>query len=100
MAQKTKAAPRQKHVPMRTCSVCRENKPKRQLTRLVIGPDTALTVDPGGKLPGRGAYLCDNPACWESAARTKVLESALKASLSEADRETIRRYAPETTEHV
>lgn len=86
MAKKKKSQPRQKHVPMRTCVVCREVKPKRQLTRLVIGQSDALIDDPGGKAPGRGAYLCDNPACWHGAAQGNALEKALRSSLKEEDR--------------
>jgi predicted RNA-binding protein YlxR (DUF448 family) len=53
------------HVPMRTCAVCREVRPKRSLTRLVRSADGSVTVDPTGKAAGRGTYVCDDPACRE-----------------------------------
>ena len=51
------------HVPMRTCAVCRQVKPKRSMTRVVRGADASVALDPGGKAAGRGTYICDDPAC-------------------------------------
>lgn len=81
---------RPKHTPIRTCIVCREKSGKRTLTR-VVRAETGLMIDPTGKAHGRGAYLCDNPACWQRAATTDVLANALRARLSAADRELIRQ---------
>ena len=92
MANK-RPATRRKHVPMRTCIVCRETRPKRELTRLVCAPDQPLQLDPSGKLPGRGAYLCGRPECWYGAARGRVLDKALKAELREEDRSMIEAHA-------
>jgi predicted RNA-binding protein YlxR (DUF448 family) len=33
------------------------------MTRVVRGADGVVTVDPSGKAPGRGTYLCDQAAC-------------------------------------
>ena len=44
-----------RHVPQRSCVVCREVRPKPELNRLVIGPDGKLAHDASGKAPGRGA---------------------------------------------
>jgi hypothetical protein len=33
-------------------------------------------------MPGRGAYLCRDAACWATAGRKKALEHALKVALS------------------
>ena len=54
---------RPEHQPQRTCAVCREVHPKRSMTRVVRRADGAVMVDPTGKAPGRGTYLCDQPAC-------------------------------------
>jgi hypothetical protein len=40
-----------------------------------------VTVDPTGRLPGRGAYLCRDAACWDTAARKRALEHALKTTI-------------------
>lgn len=85
---------RAKHVPLRTCIVCREKSSKRTLTRIVRA-DQGVQVDPGGKLSGRGAYLCDQPACWERALSTDVLSRALRTTLSADDRDRLRRLMPQ-----
>ena len=92
---KKRTPPRSKHVPMRTCVVCRETRPKRELTRLVRAPDAPLQLDPTGKLTGRGAYLCDKPDCWHRAAQGKALDKALKAELEEEDRTVLEAHAVE-----
>jgi predicted RNA-binding protein YlxR (DUF448 family) len=77
---------RHKHVPQRTCVVCRQQFDKRRLTRVVRTPDSGVLIDPTGKRNGRGAYLCDQPACWEKATRyAGILNQALNAQVSEAE---------------
>ncbi len=51
-----------KKTPMRMCVGCREMKPKTELIRVVRSPEGAVSLDPTGKKPGRGAYLCRNAA--------------------------------------
>ena len=46
------------HVPMRTCAICRQVRPKRSMTRIVRGSDGSVAVDPTGKAQGRGTYVC------------------------------------------
>jgi predicted RNA-binding protein YlxR (DUF448 family) len=70
-------------VPSRTCVACRKERPKGQLVRLVRAADGTVQVDPTGKLNGRGAYLCEDPACWTQAQRRKAVERAFKVSLDE-----------------
>ncbi|MEO7334761.1 MAG: YlxR family protein [Gemmatimonadales bacterium] len=53
------------HQPQRSCAVCRAVHPKRSMTRIVRQPDGALALDPSGRAPGRGTYLCDDAACHE-----------------------------------
>jgi len=81
---------RQKHVPQRTCIGCGETKAKRELVRVVRDPDGRVQIDPKGKLPGRGAYLCRRAACWEKALSKGSVTHALKASLSEEERAGLR----------
>jgi predicted RNA-binding protein YlxR (DUF448 family) len=71
-------------VPSRTCVACRTERPKRELVRLVRDASGGVVADLTGKLNGRGAYLCQDPACWTLAQRRKALERALKVSLDEA----------------
>lgn len=88
MAKKT--AKRVKHVPQRTCVGCRQSLPKRSLIRIVRTPE-GLRIDPTGKLPGRGAYLHDSRACWESGLKG-ALAHALKVELTDQDRETLYAF--------
>jgi predicted RNA-binding protein YlxR (DUF448 family) len=88
---------RRRRVPVRTCVICREAKPKRELTRLVRVDGEGIYVDPSGKRAGRGAYLCSAAACWEKAIQTTALDRALKMTLTEADRDRLRQAAAEVT---
>ncbi|HEY79568.1 MAG TPA: YlxR family protein [Anaerolineae bacterium] len=81
---------RRKHIPQRTCVVCRRTFPKRELNRIVRGPEGDVHVDPTGKAPGRGAYLCNDLACWEKAATGSFLDRALKTSLTPAQRAALQ----------
>ena len=65
------------HQPLRTCAVCREVHPKRTMSRLVRRADGSVAVDPTGKAPGRGTYLCDQPACREPRRLAEGIERAL-----------------------
>ncbi len=45
-------------------------------------PDGEIVLDPTGRLPGRGAYLCaDRPACLELAIAKGALGRALKTTI-------------------
>lgn len=67
---------KQKKIPMRMCVSCREMMPKRELIRVVRSED-GIAVDPTGKAPGRGAYICGEPACLAKAQKSRALERAL-----------------------
>lgn len=93
MTKQTQSTVRRKHVPVRTCVVCREKGEKRQLTRIVRASD-GVQVDLPGKHPGRGAYLCDNAQCWQQALQSKVLDKALKMTLMDEDRKRLMQAMP------
>ena len=52
-----------------------------------------MEVDSTGKKPGRGAYLCHEPKCWDIALNQGRLDHALKVHVNEADRAAILRHA-------
>ncbi len=93
MAAEQRPQQRARHIPVRTCVVCRTSADKRSLTRLVRA-ETGVVVDPTGKLNGRGAYLCANDSCWQRAVSTGVLEKALRATLTEEDRHRLLAAKP------
>jgi predicted RNA-binding protein YlxR (DUF448 family) len=93
-AAKTKAkGPRPRHVPVRTCIACREERGKRELVRVVRTPAGRVQVDPTGKLAGRGAYVHKTHACWEQALQGQRLATALKTTIHPDDLAALRAYA-------
>lgn len=83
---------KQKHIPQRTCVVCRQKFDKRRLTRLVR-TEEGVFLDTSGKRDGRGAYLCDNTDCRNRAVSTDILNKALRTVLSNEDRQRLREIA-------
>ena len=73
----------QKKIPQRQCMGCRERKPKRELIRIVRGTDGTVSVDFGGKMNGRGAYICPNPECLRKVQRSRALERSLETQIPE-----------------
>jgi predicted RNA-binding protein YlxR (DUF448 family) len=49
--------------------------------RIVRTPQGTVVIDPTGRMPGRGAYLCREVACWDLAGRKRALEHSLKVQL-------------------
>ena len=80
---------RRKHVPQRTCIVCRQVQNKRELIRVVRTPEGELVIDETGKRNGRGAYLCRQSACWEAALKGNQLSQALKMEIGEREKEML-----------
>jgi predicted RNA-binding protein YlxR (DUF448 family) len=69
------------HVPMRTCAVCRQVRPKRSMTRVVRGADGTVALDATGKAAGRGTYICDDPACRDPQRLVAAVQHALGATV-------------------
>ncbi len=85
--------PKSKHLPQRTCIACRQIKEKKALIRLVRADNEAVEVDISGKKPGRGAYLCHNKACWETALKKNCLEYTLRTKLGDANCQSLIDYS-------
>jgi predicted RNA-binding protein YlxR (DUF448 family) len=79
-----------KHVPLRTCIACYQQRPKRELVRVVRTPEGTVEIDPRGKRPGRGAYVCATLECWEAALAQHKLERALKCAIGDGDAEALK----------
>lgn len=92
--RKKSGGSRPKHVPQRTCIACRKVDPKRTLFRLVRDADGHVSLDPTGKRAGRGAYVCDDPVCWEQALKRHGLERALRIeALRTEDKAELEQFA-------
>jgi hypothetical protein len=63
---------------------------KRDLVRLVRTPEGQLVVDKTGKQNGRGAYLCHQRSCWETAIRGRQLSKALKTEIGEREQQVLQ----------
>ena len=70
-----------KKSPQRQCVGCREKKNKRDLIRVVRSPEGTISLDFKGKLPGRGAYVCPDPACLAKARKSRALERAFETAI-------------------
>ena len=47
------------------------------MTRIVRTPEGSVVADPTGRLPGRGTYICQEPACREPATAAAAIKRAL-----------------------
>jgi len=73
-----------KHIPTRTCIGCGEEHPKAHLVRLVRTPEGEIVIDPTGRRPGRGAYLCPSRECFHRARKRRAFSRAFRAEIGEA----------------
>ena len=71
----------QKKIPQRQCMGCRERKAKRELIRVVRTPEGTVCLDFGGKMNGRGAYICPDAECLKKAIRSKSLDRSLEVTI-------------------
>ncbi len=69
-------------IPLRMCVGCREMKDKRELIRVVRSPEGEISLDPTGKKPGRGAYVCRQGECLQRAIKQRQLERQLQSALT------------------
>ena len=76
--------PAQKKIPMRTCIACREEKPKKEMLRIVRNAAGEIRLDLSGKLPGRGAYICNSAACIARLKKQKLLHKTFSCDVLEA----------------
>ncbi|MEJ2746351.1 MAG: YlxR family protein [Anaerolineae bacterium] len=99
MGKGQKQPRRTKHIPQRTCIVCRRKVDKRQLTRIVRTPDAGVVVDPTGKRNGRGAYVCERPDCWDKLTENgQLINQTLKTTVTAAELTAIAAFKPEQRE--
>lgn len=70
-----------KKIPERKCTGCNEQKPKKELLRVVRAPDNSVSLDFTGKKSGRGAYICHNIQCLKKARKAKRLERNLDVEI-------------------
>ena len=70
-----------KKIPQRSCVVCRTQRNKNELLRIVKKKQKEIKIDSTGKESGRGAYICYKEECLEKAIKGKRLEKALEIKI-------------------
>ena len=73
----------QKKIPQRQCMGCRERKGKKEMIRVVRCTDGNVQLDFGGKVNGRGAYICLNLECLKKARKSLALDRSLEVTIPE-----------------
>jgi predicted RNA-binding protein YlxR (DUF448 family)/ribosomal protein L30E len=68
-------------MPLRQCAACRKRCEKDRLLRIVRSIKGRILFDPDQNREGRGAYLCRNISCLETARKRGVLDISLKTSI-------------------
>ncbi|MBR1759754.1 MAG: YlxR family protein [Schwartzia sp.] len=83
----------QKKKPERLCLGCQTVRPKKELVRIVRSPEGVFSVDLTGKKPGRGAYVCRKPECFDAAVKrrqfAKSFQGPVDAEVLKALREEL-----------
>ncbi len=79
-----------KKQPERTCMGCNEKKTKKELIRIVKNKENEISIDRTGKMPGRGAYICDDVQCLEKLIKSKRLEKVFDIKISNEIYENLR----------
>ena len=69
-------------MPIRTCIGCRGKFPKQDLVRFVSDAAGNLQTDSTGRLPGRGAYVCQSQVCINAAFRSQKINTHLRSNFS------------------
>lgn len=70
-----------KKIPMRKCVGCMQQKPKKELVRVVRSAEGEISVDLTGKKSGRGAYICPCGECLAKAKKARRLENAFECQI-------------------
>ncbi|MBQ3095688.1 MAG: YlxR family protein [Clostridia bacterium] len=76
-----------KKTPLRMCLGCREMIPKKEMIRVVRAPEDMggeISLDPSLRKPGRGAYLCGKPECFEKAKKINAFAKAFSCQVAPA----------------
>ena len=79
-----------KKVPQRTCMGCNIKGDKKDFIRVVKNKEGQINIDKTGKMPGRGAYLCDNIECLEKAIKTKRIDKIFETKIDDEIYEKLR----------
>ncbi len=74
---------KQRKIPLRKSVVSGKMKPKKEMIRITRSKEGEVSIDPTGKMPGRGAYVSLEPAEVQQAWDKKILDRALETTLTD-----------------
>jgi len=74
---------KKKKIPLRRCVACGENKPKKELIRVIRNTEGIVEIDLTGRKNGRGAYICSSSECLNKAKKSKNLAKSLNTEIPE-----------------
>ena len=80
-----------KKIPQRSCVVCKAQKNKNELLRIVKNKENEIKIDTTGKEPGRGANICYSGVCLEKAIKSGRLEKTLETKINDITYEEIKK---------
>ena len=80
-----------KKIPQRSCVVCKAQKNKNELLRIVKNKENEIKIDTTGKEPGRGAYICYSGECLEKDIKSGRLEKTLETKINDITYEEIKK---------
>lgn len=74
---------KKRKVPLRKCVVSGEMKDKKEMIRIVRSKEGEVSIDPTGKMPGRGAYVSIEPEVAKKAQKEDTLSRVLGVKISD-----------------
>lgn len=74
---------KKRKIPLRKCIGCGENKPKKELIRIVKNKDNEVKVDLIGRINGRGSYICNDENCFDLAHKNNKIARSLETNISQ-----------------
>lgn len=83
---------KQRKIPLRKSVVSGEMKPKKEMIRITRSKEGEVSIDPTGKMPGRGAYVSLEPAEVQQAWDKKILDRALETTLTDEFYQELLNY--------
>lgn len=74
---------KQRKIPLRKSVVSGEMKPKKEMIRVTRSKEGEVSIDPTGKMPGRGAYVSIEPEEVQKAWDKQILDRVLDVKLTD-----------------
>ncbi|HBM5486356.1 TPA: YlxR family protein [Enterococcus faecium] len=74
---------KQRKIPLRKSVVSGEMKPKKEMVRITRSKEGEVSIDPTGKMPGRGAYVSLEPEEVQQVWDKKILDRVLETTLTD-----------------